>query len=294
MDKFESLRAFTEVIKGGGFAAAARQMNLSRSMVSKLVMNLENDLGVQLLLRTTRRVTPTPTGSAFYERCVTILAELEEAQLAVSQLHTEPKGLLKVNAPMSFGTLHLAPAIADFMLRYPDLQVQLTLEDRFIDPVAEGFDVTVRICKPFKAAGLIVHPLMKVKQVLCAAPSYLKKRGTPTHPHHLREHSCLHYGYFSTGNQWTLSGAEGDYTIAISGALSSNNGEALKWAGIKGLGVVFLPTFIVGDELKQGSLVEVLSDYSVGELSVYVVYPTNRHLSLKIQLLTEFLRGVFA
>ncbi|WP_013324140.1 LysR family transcriptional regulator [Gloeothece verrucosa] len=293
MDKFESIKAFTQVIKAGGFAAAAREMNLSRSMVNKLVINLENELGVQLLQRTTRQVTPTATGLAFYERCLSILAELEEAELAVSQLQREPKGILKINAPMSFGTLHLAPAIADFMLQYPDLQVQLTLEDRFIDPIAEGFDVTVRICKPFQAAGLIVHPLVGVKQVLCAAPSYFDKRGIPKHPKELGEHSCLHYGYLAAGNQWKLFGPKGECTVNINGVLCSNNGEALCSAALKGLGIVLLPTFIIGDELKTGSLVQVLPDYFGLELFVYVIYPTNRHLSIKIQLFTEFVKGVF-
>lgn len=150
MDKFESIRAFTQVVASGGFAAAARDMGLSRSAVNKLVIGLENELGVQLLHRSTRVVTPTETGLAFYERCIEILASLEEAERSVTQLHGEPRGRLRVNAPMSFGTMHLAPALADFLVQYPDLQVQLTLNDRFIDPIEEGFDVTVRIAEPQK------------------------------------------------------------------------------------------------------------------------------------------------
>ena len=206
MDKFESLRAFTHVVASGGFAAAAREMGLSRSTVNKLVINLEDDLGVQLLHRTTRRVNPTATGLAFYARCVSILADLEDAELAVAQLHEEPKGTLRINAPMSFGTLHLAPVLTDFISQYPDLQVQLTLEDRLVDPMEEGFDLTLRISEPPDSPNLIVHPIASANRVLCAAPAYLERRGAPTLPNDLKTHSCLHYGHLANKYQWTLWG----------------------------------------------------------------------------------------
>ena len=294
MDKFESLKAFTKVVATGGFAAAAREMGLSRSAVNKLVINLENELGVQLLQRSTRRVTATETGIAFYERCVAILAELEEAELAVSQLHEEPKGNLRINAPMSFGTLHLASAVADFMLKYPDLRVQLTLDDRFVDPIQEGFDILVRISEPQDIAALIVHPIVPANRVLCAAPSYLDKHGSPTHPTDLRSHSCLHYGYLTTGNQWKLIGHDADYTVPINSVLCSNNGEVLREAAIKGLGIALLPTFIVGYQLQHGLLHIVLPDYHPPEIYICVVYPSNRHLSTKIQLFTNFLKERFS
>src|SRR4028119_931503 len=165
MDKFDSIRAFTQVVVSSGFAAAAREMGLSRSQVNKLVISLENELGVQLLHRSTRVVTPTESGLAFHERCVEILASLEEAERSITQLQAEPRGRLRVNGPMTFGTMHLAPALADFLVQYPDLQVQLTLNDRFVDPIEEGFDVTVRIAEPQETASLIVHQLMPVERV---------------------------------------------------------------------------------------------------------------------------------
>lgn len=293
MDKFDSIRAFTQVVTAGGFAAAAREMGLSRSQVNKLVIALENELGVQLLHRSTRVVTPTETGLAFYERCVEILASLEEAERSITQLHTEPRGRLRINAPMTFGTLHLAPALADFLVQYPDLEVQLTLNDRFIDPIEEGFDVTVRIAKLQESASLIVHPLVVAQRVLCAAPSYLKMHGTPTHPSELHHHSCLHYGQLAVEDQWTLIGTEGEQTISVSGALCSNNGEVLRDAAVRGLGITLLPTFIVGQELQQGTLQIVLSDYHPPELSIAVIYPINRHLSTKIRLLVDFLQERF-
>ncbi len=294
MDKFESIRAFTQVVASGGFAAAAREMGLSRSAVNKLVINLENDLGVQLLHRSTRQVSPTETGLAFYDRCLAILADLEEAEQAVTQLHEEPKGKLRVNAPMSFGTLHLAPALADFLVRYPDLQVQLTLNDRFIDPIEEGFDVTIRIAAPPDAASLIVHKLAPVQRVLCAAPNYLRDRGTPTHPNELYQHSCLHYGHLATVNQWLLLGPDGEHSISVQGAVCSNNGEVLREAAIQGLGITLLPTFIVEPALEQGTLTIVLPDYHPPVISMYVLYPVNRHLSAKIRLFINFLQERFS
>lgn len=290
MDKFESIRAFTQVVASGGFAAAARHMGLSRSAVNKLVIALENDLGVQLLHRSTRVVTPTETGLAFYERCLEILASLDEAERSVTQLQEQPKGRLRVNAPMSFGTMYLAPALADFLAQYPDLQVQLTLSDRFIDPIEEGFDVTVRIAKPQESASLIVHPLVAARRMLCAAPTYLKTRGTPTHPDELQHHSCLHYGQLAVADHWMLIGPDGEHTVSVNGVLCSNNGEVLRDAAVKGLGITLLPEFIVEQELQQGKLHVVLPDYHPPELSISVIYPVNRHLSTKVRLLVEFLQ----
>lgn len=293
MDKFECIRAFTQVVAANGFAAAARKMGLSRSAVNKLVINLENELGVQLLHRSTRRVSPTASGLAFYERCIGILADLEAAEQAVTQLQEEPKGFLRVNAPMSFGTLHLAPALADFLQQYPELQVQLTLNDRFIDPIEEGFDLTIRIAQTPESASLVIHQLAPAKRVLCAAPGYLVDRGQPHHPADLSKHSCLHYGHLANAGQWLLSGPDGEHRVAIQGILCSNNGEVLKTMALSGLGITLLPRFIVGPELEQGNLQVVLPDYQPPQTYIYGLYPLNRHLSIKIRLLIDFLKQRF-
>lgn len=293
MDKFECIRAFTQVVISGGFAAAARDMGVSRSAVNKLVIALEDELGVRLLHRSTRVVTPTESGLAFHEQCLEILASLEEAERSLTQLQAEPKGRLKVNAPMTFGTMHLAPALADFVVQYPDLQVQLTLNDRFIDPIEEGFDVTVRIAKPQKTASLILHRLTAAPQLLCAAPRYLERHGIPNHPDELQHHSCLHYGQLAVEDQWTLIGSEGEQTISVHGVLCSNNGEVLRDSAVRGLGITLLPTFIVGQELQQGTLRIVLPNYHPPELSISVIYPVNRHLSTKVRLLVNFLQEQF-
>ena len=294
MDKFESLRAFTQVVAEGGFAAAARKMRLSRSAVNKLVINLEKKLGVQLLHRSTRRVSPTETGLAFYDRCINILAELEEAELAVSQLQEKPKGNFKINAPMTFGTMHLSAAVADFMAQYPDLRVQLTLEDRFVDPIEEGFDLAVRIAEPVESASLITHAIAPAKRILCASPTYIEKYGEPKHPRELRDRSCLHYGYLATGNQWKLFGQDGEHNIVVNGVFCSNNGETLRDAAVKGLGIALLPTFLLAKELEEGKLKRILPDYHAPEISICVIYPANRHLSTKVRLFTEFIRERFS
>jgi DNA-binding transcriptional LysR family regulator len=293
MDKFEQMRAFTQVVVSGGFAAAARTMGLSRSAVNKLVIALENELGVQLLHRSTRVVSPTEAGLAFYEHCVEILASLAEAERSIMQLHVEPRGRLRVNAPMTFGTMYLAPAIADFLGQYPDLQVQLTLNDRFIDPIEEGFDVTVRIADPQPISSLWVQPLATAQRVLCASPSYLEKRGIPDSPTDLRSHSCLHYGQIAIEHQWVLAGVEGEHRVTVQGVLCSNNGEALREAALGGLGITLLPRFVVESALQQGTLQVVLPNYHPSELAIEVLYPVNRHVSTKIRLLVDFLQQRF-
>ncbi len=293
MDKFESMRAFVAVVEAGGFAAAARSLGLSRSAVNKLVANLENDLQGLLLQRTTRKVTPTPTGLAFYERCVGILADLAEAELAVSQLQTEPKGNLRINAPMTFGTRYLSPAIAQFLQRYPELHVELSLSDRFIDPIEEGFDVTLRIAQPEATPSLILQELCPAPVGLWAAPDYLRDREMPQTPADLQQHPCLVYGHLSTQHAWTLVHRERVTRILVQGPLCANNGEVLRDACVQGLGIALLPEFIVTAELAAGRLQRVLPDYTAPPLSVFVLYPVNRHLSAKVRLLVEFLTQYF-
>ena len=290
MDKFESMIAFVTVVKEAGFAAAARKMQVSRSAVNKLVINLENHLGVQLLYRTTRQVTPTDNGLAFYERCLEILSSLEEAELAVSQQHSEPKGNLKINAPMSFGISFLGQKIADFMTRYREIKIQLTLEDRFVDPIAEGYDLLIRISSPLQSPSLIVHPITTITRILCAAPSYLLSKGIPADAQDLKTHSCLHYGYLATGGRWQFIYEGEEQFVSIDGAFCSNNGEVLRDAALKGLGIVQLPKFMVEKELKRGDLQIVLPTYQLPELTLYVVYPVNRHMSKKVQLFTQFIQ----
>lgn len=289
MDKFMTLRAFTKVVDAGGFAAAAREMGLSRSVVNKYVISLENELGTQLLRRSTRQVSPTEAGAAFYDRALLVLAELEESFSAVMQLQEAPRGNLRVNAPMTFGVRHLAPALADFMARFPALRVELVLNDRVIDPIEEGFDVTVRIAAPETYTSLITREIVPVRRVLCASPAYLEAHGEPERPEDLRQYRCLHYGYQGTGNLWKLNGPRGEIAVQIHCVMWSNNGDALKEVVLRDQGIALLPTFIVGDELQLGRLRTVLSEYEPPAISLSALYPRHRHLSAKTRLFVEFL-----
>lgn len=295
MDKLQSMKAFVEVVNHSGFAAAGRHMNLSRSVVNKMVLHLEADLGVPLLQRTTRRVSPTDAGRAFYERCLNILAEVDAAEQAISQIHTEPKGTLRINAPMSFGTMHLSPALAAFMSQYPDLQVQLTLSDRFIDLVEEGFDVTVRVAAfDPDDTSLTRHLLAPIPRVLCASPAYLGTRGIPKYPGDLHGHDCLHYGHLATGSQWRLIDADGkQQSVLIRSRYCSNNGEALRDAAIQGVGIALLPTFMLQEAFNQKALQPIMTDYTSPSISAFVAYLPNRHLSTKVKVLTAFLQTWF-
>jgi DNA-binding transcriptional LysR family regulator len=288
MDKLNSIRAFTKVVQHSSFAGAARDLRLSRSAVSKHVMELEEELGVQLLSRTTRSVTATENGQAYYERCLAVLSDLEEADLAATRLQVEVRGLLRINAPMSFGTLHLARAVADFMERYPDLRIQLLLSDQQVDPVQEGFDVTLRIAD-LPSSSMIARRIAPARRAICASPSYLARHGTPKHPDDLRGHACLTYGHLATGNQWKLTGPDGDHWIAVPWSLCTNNAEVLRDAAVQGRGIALLPTFIAGADFQQGRLATILTGYQVPEISIYAIYPETRHLSLKVRVFIDFL-----
>lgn len=292
MDKFEAARIFTKVVEAHGFTAAARGLGLSRSAVSKSVSQLERNLGAQLLNRTTRFVSTTETGAVYYDRCVTILEDLEDADRAVMELQGEPRGSIRLNAPMSFGTLHLGSAIADFAAIYPEVRIEATLNDRLIDPVQEGFDLTIRIAE-LGDSSLIAKKLAPAKRVLCAAPGYLRDHPGPEKPADLKYHNCLHYGYLPSGSLWRLRGPDGDHAIPINGAICSNNAEMLMAGVIKGAGIALLPTFIAGAALQAGQLVSVLPDYRPPEVAIHALYPPNRHLSVKLRLLIDFLAKRF-
>ena len=293
MDKFESMRAFTHVVEEGGFAAAARKMQLSRSSVNKLVINLENQLGVQLLYRTTRKVIPTDTGRAFYERCIEILSTLEEVELAVSQQSQQPRGIFKINAPLSFGISFFGPTIAEFMRSYPEIKIQLTLEDGFIDPIAEGYDLSMRIGTPPQSPNFVVHQIKTFPRLICASPGYLRMKGIPQYSKELKHHHCLHYGHFTADSHWLLMTNGKEEKVRINPVFCANNGDVLRDAAINDLGIVMLPDFILNSAIEAGTLQVILPDCQVSGLSLSVFYPLNRHLSTKVKLFTEFIKSIF-
>lgn len=289
MESLDGIPVFAKVVETGGFTAAARELGLSKSAVSKQVARLEERLGARLLNRTTRRMSPTEVGRAFYERCRRIVDEIEDAEGAVMALQDQPRGTLRVNGPMSFGVRHLAPAIAAFMSAYPDLRVELELNDRMVDVVDEGYDVTIRIAR-LPDSALVARKLAPMRPVVCAAPSYWEAHGMPDTPDDLRRHNCLLYAYLMSGTDWRFVGPNGvEFEVPVSGSIRANNGDALAAAGVAGLGVLRSPSFIVWEYLRSGQLVAVLPEYGEPGTSIYAVYPHSRHLSTKVRVFVDFL-----
>lgn len=288
MDKLDCMRAFRQVVDSRGYAAAAREIGTTRSTVSKQVAYLEKLLQTQLLVRSTRQVRPTESGLAFYDRCQIVLGDFDEAVSAVTQLRDTPGGKLRINAPMSFGTMHLSAVVADFMTLYESVHVELSLADRLVDPIEEGFDITIRIAVPHVSTSLVSREIACVQRRLCASPEYIGRHGEPVHPGDLIAHRCLHYGYLASGNYWQLTGPGGELSVPVNCTMWSNNGEVLRDAAIRGCGIVVLPGFIADVPLAQGELVEVLDGYKPRDIVISAVYPRHRHLSLKVQRFVQF------
>ena len=288
MDKLDAMNVLTKVVSSGSFAEAARRLGVTRSAISKAITQLEQELGVRLLDRTTRRVTPTEAGLAYYERCLAILAQITETEAQISRLHDEPKGVLKVNGPMSFGMLYLGSAIADFMDRYRDLKVELTLTDRMIDPLEEGVDVTVRI-GAMVDSSLIARRISTTHVLLVASPEYVARNGMPKTPADLVDHKCLHYGHSTTVPRWQLTDNGILISVPVAACLSSNNGDTLRDAALKGIGIARLPSFIVGADIAAGRLLVVLPDFPPQDVTIHALYAPNRFLAAKSRVFIDFL-----
>lgn len=292
MTSFSGIQAFATVVEQGSFTAAAQALGQTKSAISKQVAALEEDLGARLLNRTTRRMSPTEVGRAFYERCRRIIAELQEAERAVTDLHAEPKGTLRINAPVSFGSRHLASAIADFMDLHPELGVHMDMNDRLVDVIEEGYDLAVRISR-LPDSSLIARKLAPFTRSICASPDYWDKHGRPERPEDLQHHECLLYTYLLSGDNWTFEGPDGETRVRVSGRFKANNGDALRGAARNGLGVLNTPNFIAYEDIRSGDLEPVLTDYADVIANIYAVYPHNRHLSAKVRLFVDFLADRF-
>jgi DNA-binding transcriptional LysR family regulator len=292
MDRVTSLSIFVKVVEGSSFAAAARHFVLSPAMVSKHINTLEERLGARLLNRTTRQVSPTEIGREFYERATRILADLDEAEQAASALQATPKGLLRLNGPLSFGIRHLAPAIVDYLAACPEAEIDVTLSDRVVDLVNEGFDLAIRIAR-LADSSLIARRIAPCRIVACAAPAYLKKHGAPRRPADLAAHNCLGYSYAALRNEWRFTGPSGVESVRVAGRLNANNGDVLRLAAVRGEGIVIQPTFLIGDDLASGDLVSILPGFVPDELAIQAVYPHSRHLSVKVRSFIDFLVARF-
>lgn len=294
MDRFDDLQAFVAVVEAGSFTAAADRLDIAKSAVSRRVSSLEERLGVQLLRRTTRRLNLTDTGQSFYEHSARILADLDEAEAAVLQEHGELRGSLRVALPMSFGLRHMSAPIAEFSRRHPRVTFDLNLNDRRIDLLEEGVDVAIRIGR-LADSTLIARRLFEARTVLCAAPGYLERRGTPRTPDDLSDHDCLAYSNLPDPGRWACTGPDGHrHTISVHVVMTASSGDFLCSAAAEGLGIALQPTFIAGDAIARGKLLPLLTDFDWPVTPAYAIYPPTRHLSYRVREFIDFLAERFA
>lgn len=294
MDRLVAMQAFVHVVEAGSFVRAAEKLGASTSSTSRLIADLEAHLGARLLNRTTRRLSLTETGQAYYERCVQLLADVGEAEAAAGAAAAVPSGRLKLTCPFNLLAQPIGPALAEFGRRHPQVSFDVTVADRVIDLVDEGFDLAVRIGAP-GGEQLVARRLGSTKLVACASPAYLAARGTPRAPADLAAHGALTYAYVASPFQWRLVDGEGKaHEVRVGGPLHANSGELLVAAAVAGMGIVFEPDFVVAPYLSRGELRRVLPGFAGPRLDVWAVYPSRRHLSAKVRAFVAYLAEVFA
>src|SRR5205085_3439257 len=294
MDRVAAIQVFALVVETGSFAKAAERLALSTSAASRHIAELETHLQTRLLNRTTRRVSLTESGRAFYERAVQLLADLAEAEQEASSAAVVPRGTIRLTTSVNFGVRHVAPGIAASHERHGEVRFDVALSDRVVDLVEEGFDLAIRIGPP-GADNLVARKLGETRLVPCASPQYLAEHGAPTTPEELARHNCFTYEYVSPRHVWRFrdrSGAE--RAVRVSGHLHSNNGDLLAEVAARGGGIVFEPAFIVGPEVRAGRLVPLLQEFEPLPVPIYALYPSRKHLSAKVRRFVEFLAERFA
>lgn len=293
MDRFQAIEAFVKVVEVGSFAGAAQRLGVSVSSVSRLVADLEAHLGTRLLNRTTRRLSLTESGRRFHEHGVQLLADLDEAEASASAETVVPQGTLRITCGTGFGNAHLAGAVAAFMVRYPQVRVDVALSDRMSDLVDEGFDAAVRIGGS-PASNLVGRRIGSTTLVCCAAPSYLDRHAEPETPEDLVHHPCLLYQYASQRDQWTFTGPGGEvHRVRVSGPVQADNGNFLVAMACEGAGITCEPDFVVGPAVRAGRLVPILRAYAPPTTPIHVMYPSRRHLSAKVRAFSQFIAERF-
>lgn len=288
MDKFRELEVFVTVAESGSFVAAAAHLHISKAAVSRAVQQLEARLGVRLLQRSTRRLSLTEAGQAYLVRGKQILADLEETEALVGDTALQASGRLRVNAPLSFGVNRLAALWPTFMARHPGLELEVDLTDRLVNLLEEGYDMAIRITQP-RDSSLIHRKLASTRVLLCASPAYLAARGTPASVADLARHDIIAYTYSPGSDTWRFETPTGEQSVTVRPRLRANNGETCREAALAGLGIARQPDFLVGDAIENGRLVEILPESCSQELGIYAVYPSRKHLSLKVRVLADYL-----
>ena len=287
MEDFSAIPVFTAVVATGSFSAAARSLNISKSAVSKRITQLELRLGVRLLHRTTRKLSLTEAGERYYEHAAQALTAAGKAEDAVTELQGEPQGTLRISTPMSFGRLHLARLIPKLMKRYPKLEIDLIMDDRNVDLIAEGFDIAIR-SGVLQDSTLVARKLAPLRYALCASPDYIAKNGMPQTPAALSAHNCLLFSYAGDVNEWAFHRSGGVESVQVAGNYRVNNSEALIEAIRQGIGIGRLPTFVSGPDVASGRLLSLLEDYPMPNNTFYAVFPERQYLPAKVRAFLEF------
>ncbi|RAS65431.1 DNA-binding transcriptional LysR family regulator [Vibrio diazotrophicus] len=284
---FSTIPIFVAVVECGSFSLAAEKLGVTKSAISKRVTQLEDELGIRLLNRTTRKLSLTEAGKRYYDHVSQALALAQQGMDAVTELQGEPKGKLKITAPMSFGVLYIAPMIAEFLGQFPKVTIDLQLEDQMVDLIEGEFDLAIRIGN-LPISNLVAKRLVNCKSVLCASPEYIKRNGSPKKPSDLIDHNCLVYSYFRGGSEWTFEQQHNELKVIPKGNFIVNNSEAIRRALIEGLGVGQLPTFLVSKDILSGKLQPIMTPYSLPEHAIYAVFPERKHLPHKVRAFMEF------
>jgi len=292
MDLLTSMATFVRVVETGSLAAAAKELRLSATMVGKHLSALEDRLGARLLNRTTRRQSLTEVGIVYLERCRQLLAAVTDADASVQTLRQAPRGTLRIASPITFGVQRLAPALADFLHKYREITAELTLNDRMPDLVSEGYDVAIRI-GPLRDSKLIAYPLQPYRMLICAAPDYLARYGTPTKPEELGHHNCLGLTLFDRRSQWRLIGPKGEHRVQVKGNLIANHGPALRTAALAGMGIVMQPESLLADDVAAGRLISLLPNFAPPSRPMNLVYQTERRIAPKLRCFIDFIAERF-
>lgn len=289
MDRLDCDRMFLAVIETGSFTAAADKLGTRSGQASKLISRLETELGVRLLNRTTRSVAPTEAGRAYYDRLKPLIDELDTLDRDIRNISQSPRGRLRLTAPLTFGTLELAPALNVFAGIYPDIELDVSFSDRVVNVVDEGFDLAVRVGRPGDSS-LILRRLCAVRIVIVGAPAYLAEHGAPEAPSALARHSCIIDTNFREPTRWPFKGETGEVEMAsVDGRIRFSNAEACLQAAELGLGVACVPAFVAGEALRSGRLIRLLPSFEPDPYDVHILYPHSRHLAAKVRLLVDFL-----
>lgn len=292
MDRLLAMQVFSAVVEAGAFARAADRLTLSTSAVSRHVADLERHLGARLLQRSTRRLSLTETGAAYYERCRQILADVDEAESLAADAEARPHGLLRVSLPHSFGLAYVAPLLPDFCARYPELELEVGFSDRVVDLVAEGIDLALRIGLDLRTT-LVARRLATIRIVPCAAPDYLARRGSPATPADLKQHDCLTYAYAAFGDVWKFERDGTEHAVTVKGRIRADSGEMLRLMTLAGHGISLQPTFLMGEDLRAGRLLRLLPDYDVIERHLYAVYLGGARRSARVRAFVSFFATAF-